>query len=65
MEYFHCCGTSPTPPNQNDDINQSPSQGGITVEDDLEQLNVEIPSCPTAFLFANEWMASVSSCIVA
>ena len=29
----------PRPPNTNDDIEQSPSQGGITVEGDLEQLN--------------------------
>ena len=27
------------PPNTNDDIEQSPTQGGITVESDLEQLN--------------------------
>ena len=27
------------PPNTNDDIEQSPAQGGITVEGDLEQLN--------------------------
>ena len=27
------------PPTTNDDIKQSPAQGGITVEDDLEQLN--------------------------
>ena len=27
------------PPNINDDIEQSPAQGGITVEGDLEQLN--------------------------
>ena len=28
-----------TPPNTNDDIEQPPAQGGITVEGDLEQLN--------------------------
>ena len=28
-----------SPPNTNDDIEQSPAQGGITVEGDLEQLN--------------------------
>ena len=39
MASFHCCGTSPPPPNTNDDIEQSPSQGGITVKGDLEQLN--------------------------
>ena len=27
------------PPNTNDDIEQYPSQGGITIEGDLEQLN--------------------------
>ena len=27
------------PPNTNDDIEQSPAQGGITVEGDLEELN--------------------------
>ena len=27
------------PPNTNDDIEQSPAQGGVTVEGDLEQLN--------------------------
>ena len=49
------------PPNTNDYIEQSPAQGGITVKGDLEQLT---PSGPTAFPFANERMASVSSCIV-
>ena len=43
MAYFHCyCGTFPPPPNTNDDIDQSPAQGGIAVEGDLhdlEQLN--------------------------
>ena len=39
MAYFHCCGTSPPRPTTNDDIEQSPAQGGITVEGDLEQLN--------------------------
>ena len=39
MASFHCCGTSPPRPNTNDDIVQSPAQGGITVEGDLEQLN--------------------------
>ena len=39
MAYFHCCGTFPLPPNPNDDIDQFPAQGGITVEGDLEQLN--------------------------
>ena len=39
MAYFHCCGTSPPPPNTNDDIEQSPAQSGITVGGDLEQLN--------------------------
>ena len=39
MVYFHYCGTSPSPPNTNDNIEQSTSQGGITVEGDLEQLN--------------------------
>ena len=36
---FYCCNTSPPPPNMNDDIEQSPAQGGIAVEGDLEQLN--------------------------
>ena len=40
MAFFNCCcGTSPPSPNTNDDIEQSPAQGGITVEGDLEQLN--------------------------
>ena len=39
MASFHCCSTSPPPPNTNDDIEQSPAQGGITVEGALEQLN--------------------------
>ena len=39
MTHFHCCGTSNPPPNTNDDIEQSPSQGGIVFEFDLEQLN--------------------------
>ena len=30
---------APPPPNTNDDIEQSPAQGGITVEGDLELLN--------------------------
>ena len=51
------------PSNTNDDIEQSPSQGGITVEGDLEQLNgdsVWSDSLP----FANERMAFISSRIV-
>ena len=64
MAYFHCCGTPPAPPpNTNDDIEQSPSQGGIVVEGDLES-STKTPSDPIAFPFANERMASVSSCIV-
>ena len=39
IAYFHWCGTSSPPTNTNDDIEQSPPQGVITVEDDLEQLN--------------------------
>ena len=39
MASFHCCGTSPYIPNTNDNIEQSPAQGGITVEGDVEQLN--------------------------
>ena len=40
MASFHCCGTSsPPPPNTNDDIEQSPAQGGITFEGDFEQLD--------------------------
>ena len=39
MASFHCCGTSPPRPNTNDDIEQSPAQGGIAVEGDLEQLD--------------------------
>ena len=45
------------PPNTNDNIEQSPAQGGINS-------SMETPSGPTAFPFANERMASVSSCIV-
>ena len=36
MASFHYCGTAPPPPNTNDDVEQSPAQGGITVEGDLE-----------------------------
>ena len=36
MVSFHCCGTSPPPKKTNGDIEQSPAQGGITVEGDLE-----------------------------
>ena len=37
---FHCCGTSPPPLQIQTTISSSPpSQGGITVEGDLEQLN--------------------------
>ena len=39
MAYFHCCGTLPPPKKTNGDIEQFPAQGGIAVEDDLEQLN--------------------------
>ena len=39
MASFHCCDPPPPPPNTNDDTEQSPTQGGITVEDDREQLN--------------------------
>ena len=39
MTSFHCCGTSPPAPNNNDDIEESPAQGGITVEGDLERIN--------------------------
>ena len=40
MIFFHCSGTYPPPPlNINDDIKQSPSQGGLAVEGDFEQLN--------------------------
>ena len=51
------------PPNTNHDIEQSPAQGGVIVEGYLEQLNLDSAG-PTAFSFANERMASVSSCIV-
>ena len=40
MTCFHSCGTFPPSP-PSDDIEQSPLQGGITVEGDLEQLNVD------------------------
>ena len=37
MAPFYCCGTSPPHPNTNGDTEQqSPSQGGIIVEGDLE-----------------------------
>ena len=52
------------PPNTSNDIEQSPAQGGITVEGNIEQLT-GTASGPTVFLFANERMASISSCIVA
>ena len=39
MASFHCCGIPPSPPNTNDDIEQSPSQGGTPVEGNLEPLN--------------------------
>ena len=50
MASFHCCGTSPPLPKTNDDIEQSPSHGGITVEGDHQQLNgptdmVANPAC--------------------
>ena len=51
------------PPNTNDDAKQAPAQGGITVEGDLEQLNRDSVRSDS-FPFANEQMASVSSCIV-
>ena len=37
MALFHCFGASP--PNKNDDIEQSLSQGSITFDDNLEKLN--------------------------
>ena len=39
MASLHCCGTSLPPPDTNEDIEQSPAQGGIAVEGDLEQLD--------------------------
>ena len=41
MASFHCRDTSPPPPKTNGDIEQPPSQGGITMEGDLEQLNAD------------------------
>ena len=38
------------PPNTNDDIEQSPAQGRITVESDLEQLMFVSLSCGTSRL---------------
>ena len=38
MAFFQICGTSPLS-KYNDDSEQSPLQGGIIVEGDLEQLN--------------------------
>ena len=38
------------PPNTNDDIEQSPAQGRITVEGDLEQLMFVSLSCGTSRL---------------
>ena len=39
MASFHGCGTSPPSTHTNDDIEQSPAQGGIAVEGNVEQLN--------------------------
>ena len=39
MAYSHFCGAPRPLPNTNDDIEQSPSQGEITIDGDLEQLN--------------------------
>ena len=63
--YFYFCDPPPPPPNPytNDDIEQSPSQGGITFKGDLEQLNGDSVRS-TAFPYVNEQMALVSSCIV-
>ena len=62
--YVHCCGASAPPPNTNDDIEQSQSQGGIAVEVILNS-STKTLSKPTAFPFANERMASISSsCVV-
>ena len=37
MVFLGCC--APPPPNTTDDIEQSPSQGGITLEGVLEHLS--------------------------
>ena len=63
MASFHCRGTSPPPPNANDDVEQSLSQGGITVEGDLEQLDGNSIRS-NGLSVAKERMASVNSCIV-
>ena len=51
-------------PNTNNDIEQSPAQGGITVGGDLEQLNGDSVRSDSLFPLAKERMVSVSSHIV-
>ena len=51
------------PPNTNDDIEQSPAQGGIAVEGNLEELNGDYDQ-PDSLFVRQLRMASVSSCIV-
>ena len=50
-------------PDTNDGIEQSSVKGGITIEGNLDLLNGDSVRS-TVFPFANERMASVSSCIV-
>ena len=56
---------APPPPSTNttDDIEQSPSKGGIAVEGNLNR-STETSSGPTAFPFVGKRMTSVSSYIV-
>ena len=68
VEHLGGCGfpllrnVSPRP-NADDDVEQSLSQGGITVEGDLEQIDGNSIRS-NSLSFAKERMGSVNSCIV-
>ena len=63
IPYFHCCGTSP-PLQMRTTISSSLRRRAGSPLRVILSSPMEAPSGPTAFPFANERMASVSSCIV-
>ena len=63
MTYFHCCGTSPPLQIRTTISNSFQRRAGSPLRVILGS-STETPSGSTAFPFANERVASVSSCIV-
>lgn len=63
VAFSRSCGTSHSPPNADDDVEQSLSQGEITVEGDVEQLDGNlVPS--NSLSVAQERMVAINSCLV-